>query len=440
MMLSFAAIMAIVTLLTVYFFLITEKIDKVIVTGIGAAFLIVTQVFRSQAHSSQENAFEFVSRNLDVLGFIVGMMVLVAIVRQSGAFEAVAVWMVKLTRGRPAWLLVGVGYLAFIMTVFLSNIPTILILTPVLLVLIRQLKLPHLPFFFIMIAMANIAGATTPISDPTTYYEAKTVGLSFLEVVSNSGVIALLLSVVTAIYCSLVFRSQLAKVKVSAQDVSLFNPASAIRDRFVLKVGIPLLLGAILIVVFKEQIGQMTGFMLDNATVIGGAALLAMLIFRVDPHKALQEYVGWEIIFFFLGLFVVVGALEFTGVIGMLGHGIVALTGGNTGWLLFVITMGSSLLSVFIDNVPYNITMVGAIQAMAQTGIVVYPLWWALNVGTSIGGAGSMIGAACNVIALGQAEKEKFHTNFLTYLKYGVPLVMLNGSVAFLCLAVRYLR
>ena len=435
---SFAAWTAIVTLLTVYFFLITEKVDKVIVTIIGAAFLIIMQVFRTSDASSQENAFTFVSHNLDVLGFVIGMMILINIIRQSGAFEAVAVWMAKLVQGNPQKLLIGVGYLAFIMTTFLSNIPTVLILSPVLLVLIKELKLPYFPYFFTMIAMANIGGAMTPISDPTTYYEAKTVGLTFLEVVKNSGMIVILLSVVTTLYTQFVFRKQLRAVKVSPKAVADFNPASAIQNHRILYIGIPLLIVTILLMILKEQISHLTGFTLDNATLIAAAAFIAMFIFKVNPHTALQEYVGWEIIFFFLGLFVVIGALEFQGIIAWMGHALMQLTGGNSNLLLFVMTLGSGLLSVFIDNVPYNITMVGAIQAMAASGVAVYPLWWALNVGTSIGGAGSMIGAACNVVALGQAEKMKFHTGFIQYLSYGVPLVIINSLVAYSVLWVKF--
>ncbi len=428
---SIAAWTAIAILLTVYFFLITEKINKVIVTIVGASFLILLQVFRTADKTSQENAFDFIQRNLDVLGFVIGMMILINIIRKSGVFEAAAIWIVKLVRGEPRLLLVGVGYLALIMTALVSNIPTVLILSPVLIVLIKELRLPYFPFFFTMIAMANIGGAMTPISDPTTYYEAKVAGLSFLEVVKNSGAIVLILSLVTTLYAQLVFRKQLAAIKTGWKDVKFFHPKKAIKDKTILCYGLPLLAATILLMIFKEQVRAWTGWTLDNATLIGAAAFLALLFFRVNPHQALQEFVGWEIIFFFLGLFVVVGALEFNGVIDVLGHSIIRWTEGSPNLLLFVMTAGSALLSVFIDNVPYNITMVGAIQTMAKAGIVVYPLWWALNLGTSIGGAGSMIGAACNVLALGQAEKERFHTAFLRYLAYGVPLVIINALVAF---------
>lgn len=438
-MLSIAALTAIIVLTTVYFFLITEKIDKVIVTVIGATFLILIQEFKTADHTSQENALQFVSHNLDTLGFVIGMMIFISILRQSGVFEALAIWLVKTLKGRPTYLLTGIGYLTFFMTMFISNIPTVLILSPVLIVLIRQLKLPFFPFFFIMITMANLGGAMTPISDPTTYYEAKTVGLGFMEVVMNSGVVVLCLSVVSTIFCQLVFRRQLLAVKVSPKDVAKFKPSAAIKDRRILAIGLPMLAIAILVMALKEQIALQTGVAFDNATIILATAFASMLIFNVSPTKALHEYVGWEIVFFFLGLFVVVGALDFTGVIDILGTQIVALTGGSLPKLLAVITLGSGVLSTFIDNVPYNITMVGAIQSMAESGIAVYPLWWALNVGTSIGGAGSMIGAACNVIALGIAEKEGFHTSFLNYLKYGFALVLINGVVAYGILALKFL-
>jgi len=189
----------------------------------------------------------------------------------------------------------------------------------------------------------------------------------------------------------------------------------------------------------KEWIAGATGIMLDNATITLGAAFLCMLLFHRKPQRVFRELIDWEIIFFFMGLFVVVGALEFTHVIEMLAEGLVQISNGSVAMLTFLMVTGSALLSTFIDNVPYNITMVGAIQAMEKSGIAVYPLWWALNLGTSIGGAGSPIAAACNVIAFGQAEKEGYKTGFLHYLKLALPLVILNSLIAFGVLWLRFL-
>lgn len=437
--LTIFSLISIAVLAIVYFFLITEKLNKALVAILGGVTLIIMQVFRSGEASSQDNAFEFISHNLDILGFVIGMMVLVGIVRECGVFEAAAIWLVKIVKGKPTYLLIALGYLTLFMTALFSNIPTILILTPVVLVLIKQLKLPAMPFLFAIVTMANLGGAMTPISDPTTYYQAKVVGLSFMEVVQNSGFIVLVLSVVSSVYMLVVFRKDLQAVNVKTSDVALFKPLSALQDRFILRVGLPIAVMSIILMVLKEQIAVLTGVTLDNATITIGASFLAILVFHKEPREVFRNLIDWEIIFFFIGLFVVVGALEFTHVITALAEFLVSLTQGNMTALLLLITMGSGALSTFIDNVPYNITMVGAIQAMEKNGIWVYPLWWALNLGTSIGGAGSPIAAACNVIAFGQAEKEKFHIHFLKYLFLAFPLVIINSFVAFVILWLRYL-
>lgn len=429
---------SIAILVIVYAFLITEKLNKVLVSILGAVTLILLQVFKSAEETSQTGGFAYIGKNLDVLLFIIGMMILVGIVKESGVFESVAVWIAKKVKGKPIILLIAISYLTFFMTMCVSNIPTVLIMLPVLLILIRELKLPPLPFLISVITMANIAGAATPFSDPTTYYQSKTVGLTFLEVVSNSGIISLVLSVVTMVYINLVFRKQLRAVKVNPKAVAAFDPKAAIKDTKILKLGLPLLGIAILLMVFKDTIAGMTGVTLDNATVILTAAFIAMLLSKKDPKEVFLTVVDWEIIFFFMGLFVVVGSLEYTGVVGALAAGLVALSHGNNSVLGFLITTGSGILSMFIDNVPYNITMVSAIQSMAKVGIYVYPLWWALNLGTSFGGAGSPIGSACNVVSLGLAEKEKIHVKFAKYLAVGFPLVVINALVTFGIIWLRY--
>jgi len=436
--LTFQSFFSIAVLLGVYGLLITEKVNKVIVAITGAMLLTLAQVFRTSVASSQDVAFGYVGKNLDVLFFVIGMMILVGIVRGSGLFEAIAIWLAKKVKGHPVKLLVAIGYLTLFMTVFLSNVPTVLIMLPVLLILIKELKLPYLPYLLTVVTMANIGGAATPISDPTTYYQAKTVGLSFFEVVSNSGLMVLVLSAISLGYIYLVFRKSLNKTKVDPKEVAGFSPAAAIKDRKLLKYGTPILGIAILCMVLKDTIAHKFGVQIDSASVVMFAAFLAMFFFHRSPKEVFHDLVDWEIIFFFMGLFIVVGSLDQTHVVTALAHGLVVLSHGSNVILLFLITIGSGLLSVFIDNVPYNITMVGAIQDMAKQHIYVYPLWWALNLGTSLGGAGSPIGAACNVIALGQAEKEGMHINFGKYLLIGVPLVIINGLATFGMIYARY--
>lgn len=436
--LTILSYISIVTLFLMYVFLISEKINKVLVVGIASSVLILGHVFHSSLQTPQEVALEFVSKNLDVLGFIIGMMVLVGVIKESGIFEAIAIWIVKKVRGNPVALMIAIGYLTLFMTAFLSNIPTVLIIIPVLLILIDELKLPPLPYFFTVIVMANIGGAMTPISDPTTYYQSKTVGLGFMEVVMNSGLIVLVLSIVSMTYIYLVFRKVLFAVRVKSEDVSLFRPRKAIKDKHILYWGTPILFTVIILMILKDYIARSFHIYFDNASLTITGALLAVLLFNRDLKKILQKVIDWEIIFFFSGLFIVVGSLEHNGVVVALAKSLLQLVETFHIPLQFLITFGSGILSTFIDNVPYNIAMVGIVQEMEKAGVYVYPLWWALNLGTSIGGAGSPIGAACNVLAFGQAEKEGIHVRFGRYLLLAFPLVIINATVTFLILYLRY--
>jgi len=435
-----STIISLIIVFLTFTFLISEKINKVVVVMLGAILLILTQVFVSPMASSQEMAFEFISKNLDVLGFIVGMMVLIGIIQESGFFESIAIRFVKGIKGNPRALVVILAILTFCMTVFLENISTILILVPITLILIKQLKLPYLPYLFVIVSVANVAGSATPISDPSTYYQAKVVGLSFGEVISNAGVIAVITAIITVIYTLIIFKKSLEGVSVNKEDVALFKPESAIKDKKRILIGLPLLILAIGLIIGKDYLKTQFGIALDNASIMLGAGFLAILIFKIDMKTIFNKIIDWEMIFFFIGLFIIIGSLEYTGVIHNLANWLVEITSGAMTMLTFVVTMGSSVISILINNVPYNITMVSAIQSMAKSGVDVYPLWWALNLGTSIGGAGSIIGATCNVIAFSLAEKEGLKVNFLRYMLIAIPLVLINGLIAFLIIWVKYLR
>jgi len=436
--LTTASFFSIAVLVVVYGFLISEKLNKVFVVSAGALLLILAQIFKTSGLSSQAGAFQFVANNLDLLGFIIGMMVLVGIVKESGFFEAVAIWLVRAVKGRPIPLLVGLGILELVMTILLPNIITTLVMTPILIILIKEFKFPAMPYFLVLIAMANVGGATTPISDPTTFYLAKTASLSFMQVVTNSGLLVLVLAIVSILYALVLFWKPLKRVRVKAEDFERFDPGAAIKDRKILRIGTPILFATILLMALSSNIQQWTGVGLDDATIALAAAIIAMGIFNVKIEHAFAKLVDWEILFFFMGLFIVVGALQQTGVVSALGHGMVSVTHGSVILLILMIAVGSGVLSTFIDNVPYNIAMIAAIQDMAKNNIYVYPLWWALNLGTSLGGAGSPIGSTCNVVAIAQAEKEGIHIKFSKYLAYGFPLVIINGFVTFGILYFRF--
>lgn len=229
----------------------------------------------------------------------------------------------------------------------------------------------------------------------------------------------------------ILFHTDCKKNIVDISYMQSLNPSDAIIDRKLIWYGLPFLIFTIVAFVAKDTVLIHFGFSYDNATVAFFVALILIMLSKQSVPKVLMTMIDRDTIFFFMGLFIVIGALEHTGVIAWIGTSLVTLSHGNMSILLGLITMGSGILSTFIDNVPYNITMVSAIKAMASSGIVVYPLRWALNLGTSFGGAGSPIGSACSVVALGEAEKDHIHFNFLQYMKYAFPLVIINGIVTF---------
>lgn len=424
----------------VYGFLIAEKRNKVLVVGIGACILLFLQVYPALWLSQQEVAFEYIAGNLGVLGFIFAMMVLIGVIKETWIFERMALKLVQRTKGSFAGLYVCLAILTFLMTALMSNIPTILILTPVVVALIRQLKLPAFPLLFMLVAVANISGATTPISDPTTYYQATKVGLKFFEVLYHSGGTVVVLLIVILTYCRLIFSKQFAlaqeQKRVGASLLHV-NPEEVLGKKRDVIAGILFLVLTIVFLILKEQFGVWWRH-IENATITTFFALLAMIRYRRQPQEVFQKLIDWEIIFFFMGLFILIGALEHNEIIKALAASLVEIAHGSVKTLLFLVTMGSGILSTFIDNVPYNITMVSAILEMQKAGIEVYPLWRALNLGTSIGGAGSAIGAACNVICLGQAEKEWYHISFWKYLLYGVGLVLINSLICYAILARKF--
>lgn len=434
---SYIALSAVVV---IYGFLLAEKRNKVLVVGVGACVLLFLQVYTSGWLSQQEVAFAYIGDNLGVLWFILGMMILIGIIKETGIFEWIALKLVQRTKGSFGWLFLSLAWLTFVMTALMSNIPTVLILTPVVVALIRQLKLPAFPLLFMLVAVANISGATTPISDPTTYYQATKVWLGFFEVMYHSWLTVVVLIGVILAYCRLVFAKQFRLAQAQKEKwaaVLHVKPEEVLGKRHEVIAALSILVGTIVFLIAKEHMGHL-GRDIENATIALFGALCAMIYFREEPQQVFQKVVDREILFFFMGLFVMIWSLEHNEIIKALAAQLVEIAQWSVQTLLFLITMGSGVLSTFIDNVPYNITMVSALQEMQKAGIEVYPLRRALNLGTSIGGAGSAIGAACNVICLGQAEKEGYHISFGKYLLYGFGLVIVNSLICYAILSWKF--
>jgi len=445
------AIISIIWLVALFGILITEKIDKTVTSVLIAWTLIFLQVFvwpETWDLTSQQVAWEFIYKNLDIFAFIIGMMIISWIAKDSGVFNYIALLIAKKVNGSPIKLFFILSYMAFFLTIFISNIPTIIILAPIVVLITRKLDIPTIPYIIWVITFANLGWAVTPISDPTTYYQATTLGLSFWEVLSNTGLIMFVVTISSSIYLYLVFRKDFKHLP-DLEELAKVNPLDHIEDKKEMIVSLLILFIVIILVVFKEYIAGSTWLRLDNWTITLFGAFLSILLLRHNVSNILNTKVDYATLFFFAGLFIVVWALEHNWVIEMLAWELVHITGWSDSLLLLMLTMWSALLSVFIDNVPYNIAMVSTLESFRELPRFISESWWVtaawtalawwLNSCTSIGWAGSPIGAACNVIALWQAEKTWVIVKFAKYLAIWVPLVIINSAIAYGILYFRYL-
>ena len=438
------AIISIIWLVLLFSILITEKIDKTIVSVLIAWALIFLQVFVSWEPgwpTSQEVAGEFIYHNLDIFAFIIWMMIISGISKDSWVFNYIALSIAKKVNGHPIKLFFILVYMSFLLTIFISNIPTIIILAPIVVLITKKLDIPTVPYIIWIITFANLGWAVTPISDPTTYYQATTLGLWFWEVVANTWLIMFIVSLSSSLYLYLVFRKQF-KHKPDLEELEKVDPISHIQNKKEMIVSLLILFFVILIVIFKEAISSHTWIRLDNGTITLFWAFLAMLLLKWNVSNILNTKVDYSTLFFFAWLFIVVWSLEHNWVIIMLSDKLVEITNWNNSLLLLMLTVWSSILSVFVDNVPYNIAMVSTLEAFRENWTVVWAAWtalaWWLNACTSIGWAWSPIWAACNVIALWQAEKTWVIVQFARYLIIWVPLVLINSTIAYFILHYRY--
>lgn len=438
-------IISVVWFVILFTLLITEKFDKTLISILTAWLLIFFQVFTWSWDpwvSSQEIAMQFIYHNLDIFWFIIWMMLLTWIAQDSWIFSYIWLTIAKRVKWNPIKLFFIFAYIAFIMTVFISNIPTIIILAPIIILITTKLNLPSIPYVIWIITFANLGWAVTPISDPTTYYQSATLWFSFFQVVSNTWLIMCSVTITSSIYLYLVFRKDFA-YKPEKQVIKKLKPKKHLKDKKKIFISLTALITTILLVVSKEFLYESCWIKFDNGSITLFMAFLTILLLKYDVSSVLKSKIDYSTLFFFAWIFIVVWALEQNGIIVLIADQLVQVTWWGDSALLLIFTMWSSLLSVFVDNVPYNIAMVSTLQSFSDSWIVTWSAWmalaWWLNSCTSIGWAWSPIWAACNVIALWEAEKTWVLIRFIKYLKVWVPLVLINSFVAFLILYLRYL-
>lgn len=422
-MLSAAQIISIVVFVAVMALVVSEKIHRALAALLGAVVLLVIGIIDFSAGME--------SIDFNTLGVLCGMMMFVAIVKESGLFEFVAIKSAKACKGNPWLIMIAFAVITAVFSAFLDNVTTVLLIGPMTIMLCKTLDINPVPFLLVEIMMSNVGGTATLIGDPPNIMIGSEAGLSFAQFIMVNAPIVVVIMVVLLVIFRFMYGRHLAVDEKNRLNIMELSAEDAIIDK-------ALFHKSVVMIVLVAIAFMLHGvFNLETSVIALTAAAVIILISGRDIEVAI-EGIEWGTIGFFLGLFMVVGGMEHTGVIEMLGNAIVDATGGNVVLMMIVILWASAILSSILDNIPFVATMIPIIMVMEASGIDVYPLWWALSLGACLGGNGTLVGASANVVLSGIANKEGYNITFMSFTKVAFPLMLVTVALSTIYLLILF--
>lgn len=422
-MLSAAQIISIVVFVAVMALVVSEKIHRALAALLGAVVLLVIGIIDFSAGME--------SIDFNTLGVLCGMMMFVAIVKESGLFEFVAIKSAKACKGNPWLIMIAFAVITAVFSAFLDNVTTVLLIGPMTIMLCKTLDINSVPFLLVEIMMSNVGGTATLIGDPPNIMIGSEAGLSFAQFIMVNAPIVVVIMVVLLVIFRFMYGRHLSVDEKNRLNIMELSAEDAIIDK-------ALFHKSVVMIVLVAIAFMLHGvFNLETSVIALTAAAVIILISGRDIEVAI-EGIEWGTIGFFLGLFMVVGGMEHTGVIEMLGNAIVDATGGNVVLMMIVILWASAILSSILDNIPFVATMIPIIMVMEASGIDVYPLWWALSLGACLGGNGTLVGASANVVLSGIANKEGYNITFMSFTKVAFPLMLVTVALSTIYLLILF--
>ncbi len=424
-----------VILLATYAIIMSEKVNRAIIALIGASVMILVGVF------DQTEAIRGIDWN--TIGLLTGMMILVSISRRSGMFQYIAIWSAQAAKAHPAGILFILQITTAVLSAFLDNVTTVLLVVPVTLAICKELDVPVYPYLFAEVFASNIGGTATLIGDPPNILIGTQAGLSFNEFVVHLTPVIIVVMIAQAIMIHLLWGKDLKATPEREARVMAMNPAEAIQDWLLLKQSLVVLAAVMIAFVLARPLH------LEPATIgmFGAAVLMLLDNWAHHTEKAAQNIhqtfgdVEWITIFFFVGLFMVVHGVEHGGLLKLLAEKLVAATGGSMANAGYAILWASAVLSAIVDNIPFVATMIPLIKSMAASyggPDKIEPLWWCLSLGACLGGNGTLIGASANLTVAGIAERNGIPFRFMTYTLYAFPMMLVSVAICHVYVWWRY--
>lgn len=422
-------------LLTAYVFIALEKIPKVTIALLGAAITIILGlVSQTKAVDGVINPHYFINFvDFNVIFLLVSMMIIVSIATRSGMFNWIANELLRFTKGHPKLVLLTLGVFTAVTSAFLDNVTTVILIMPVTFFIAKQLDINPLPFLITEIFSSNIGGTATLIGDPPNIIIGSAAKLSFMDFLTElTGVVAVILVVIIALMLFIFRKSLKAAPEKMAAVANLDNSKTITDFPLMIRSGIVLML-------------VILGFILHDVTHVETcvtAMLGASFLLLFEKPKDILCDVEWNTIFFFIGLFIIIGGLEATGGIALMAKWILAVTKGSQEATAMIILWASGFISGIIDNIPYTATMTPMLLEIQKTMGADYtlPLWWCLSLGACLGGNMTIIGAAANVIVSETSAHNGHPIPFMKFLKYGVLTMIISLVISSAYIYVRFLH
>jgi len=424
------AVLAIAVFTAAYVLIATERIHRVAAALLGAAGMVIIGVADAKtAFFSEETGVDW-----NVIFLLLGMMIIVSIIKQTGLFEFLAIWSAKKARGEPYRVMVMLCMITAVASAFLDNVTTVLLVAPVTLLVCERLKARPAPYLIAEVMASNIGGTATLIGDPPNIIIASKSGLSFNDFLLNLGPIVVVLLAVFVVMIRVMFRRDFTRDDDAVASVMALDEREVIRDRGML-VRCLIVLGVVVI-----GFALHSALHLEPAIVALLGAGLMVVVSRTDASQFLEE-VEWPTLVFFMGLFVMVGGLVEVGVIENLGEKVTAAVGDNYFLAASILLWGSAVLSAIVDNIPYVATMsplVGDLAAGASNPAHGEALWWSLALGADLGGNATAVGASANVVVLGIAARSGAPISFWQFTKYGAIVAVVTIAISWPYIWLRY--
>ena len=418
-----------IVLLSIYIILAFEMVHRTVIVLIAATIAIIIGITTGLFQADQ--SFEFAIRSVDfnTIGLLLGMMIIVIILAETGIFQYIGIKMCKASKGNMWKLLIMMSVFTAVTSMFIDNVTTILLMIPITISIFKTFRMSPIPFILAQVLASNVGGTATLIGDPPNIMIGSAANIDFSTFLIHMGPVIGVSLIASLILFKVFFRKDLRATPQNLGELMSQNEISFIKDRPLLVKSLLVLFSVIVLFVIHGSL-----HIEPSLIALSGAGVL-LLISKIKPEKILHE-VDWSTLIFFACLFITINIGRESGMIDVLAKTALGITAGDPWASFFVITWVSAVASSFVDNIPFAATMIPLIEVLNQNPSIaaefhnaISPLWWALSLGVGLGGNGTLIGSSAGIIAIGLAEKQGYKITFMQFFKIGFPFMIITVAV-----------